>query len=61
MIDTLNAGQTCHQCRNFVKEGVRADRFFGPMKVIDYCQKFQRLVSDPQEGEECKAFIRKLF
>ena len=62
MIDSLNAGQTCYQCRYFIKEGERKDPFFGPIKVIEYCSKKQKLIVDPwEEGENCKAFLRKLF
>lgn len=61
MIDSLNAGQTCLQCRHFIKEGTRTDRFFGPMRVENWCKARQRLVSDISEGEDCSAFLRRVF
>lgn len=61
MIDSLNAGQTCYQCKYFIKEGVKKDPFFGPIKVVDYCQKKQRYICEPWDGQDCPAFLRKLF
>lgn len=61
MIDTRNGGQTCAQCKHYIKEGIRQDRFFGPMKVMDYCQKRQRLIATIEEGEDCPAFLKRIF
>ena len=60
MIDSLNGGQTCRQCRNFIPEGERQDRFFGKVPVKSYCEKFEHNV-DPKDGENCLGFLRKLF
>ena len=60
MIDSLNGGQTCLQCRNFVASGERQDRFFGKLPVKSYCKKFEHTVH-PEEGENCLGFLRKIF
>lgn len=59
-IDTLNGGQTCVQCRNFLERAVRHDRFWGDVPVTSYCKQFGKVVI-PSDGQECRAFLKKPF
>ncbi|MBE6524471.1 MAG: hypothetical protein E7Z65_06340 [Thermoplasmata archaeon] len=60
MIDTLNGGQTCNQCRKWVPKGKRHDVFWGDVPVQSYCTEFDKVVI-PSDGQNCKAFVKKLF
>lgn len=58
MIDSLNAGQTCLQCRHYIKEGKRHDRLFGDVPIRSYCVKREETVK-PATGENCGLFLRR--
>lgn len=60
MIDTLNAGQTCRQCRSFQAVHMVQDKFFGEHPVRDYCAK-RKCKVDPSEGMGCPLFLRSMF
>ncbi len=57
-IDTLNGGQTCHQCRHWRAQGKRHDRFWGDVPVTSYCTKYDKVVI-PSDGQECPTFLKK--
>lgn len=60
MIDTVNGGAHCNQCRFYHAKATRRDRFFGDVSVADYCEKFNKTVK-VEDGENCTAFLKRLF
>lgn len=61
MIDTLNGGQTCRQCRRFKSEVIRRDPLFGKLTEHDWCIVKGKHIENVQEGQDCLMFLRTAF
>jgi len=60
-IDTQNGGQTCLQCKHYSTEHERRDPFFGTVTETCWCEKYDRKITDMNEGQDCLAFMKPLF
>lgn len=61
MIDTVNGGQTCQQCRHYREEHIRKDRLFGDLKEADWCIVRGGHIDDIGTGQDCPMFLKRLF
>lgn len=61
IIDSINGGATCRQCRYYRDQHKRNDVLFGSVSEKEWCTKFDHHIKDVSEGQDCLFFLKPIY